>query len=30
MIDGTPIIDADGHIMDWDDLVRPYEESFLR
>ncbi len=24
MIDETTIIDADGHIMDWDDVVRPY------
>ncbi|MBI3304503.1 MAG: amidohydrolase [Deltaproteobacteria bacterium] len=24
MIAGTTIIDADGHIMDWDDVVRPY------
>ncbi len=24
MIHGVPVIDADGHIMDWDDVVRPY------
>jgi hypothetical protein len=30
MINGVPVIDADGHIMDWDDLVRPYMSERYR